>query len=775
MSIESLNKSFAGAACALALLLAACDESNSNNEVCGNAVVDPGEDCDGTDLGAGTCMSEVQRGGTLRCNADCTFDVTECTLASCGNNVVEEGESCDGSDLGDRTCTSIGFVGGDIACSDDCDYDTSTCCTNSCTTDGAAECVGDTLRVCSAGPSGCLAWQVTDCTATNEVCDDTAAPTCVCLDRCTEGDTRCAGALIETCGETPAGCLDWMTTTDCSTANGVCTTAPTGPICALDVSAEDCSDPYVLSAGENAVAWTAANADYLTAPSCDSSLVGPDLVLSYTAPNDGFVRITMAKPTQRQVMVVSAAACGTVTPEEACASGTAATLSTELGVEMGTTYYVYVRDTSSGTAPIANPLFVTVEETSCATIATTPPTLSPANGTSIADRTPLLTVDLPYPIAPTAGIITISGTLGTNLVFDLATAPAAVSFINGNKTMLVDAGVVFPLGETVTVSWSGLLDASCGVAIPSPAWSFTTGGTSCVPGTNGMVGNTVTRVPTGLTSLTEQFVAADDDPNGYVYYGGASDLWRTPKAGGTRQDIEAAAMLDTGMLGNDMLIAGNEIYTLENTTTALVSTLLWRISSDGGATWNVENYMQLPMPPNDDLSAINHHEGRIYMITNDLSDGTEIWSVAAGATMLPQIAVLEATIPNEEADTCTGIAVDDAYFYIACSIGERLIRVDRGTLTTELLTDQINLGSSKNSLHVHDLDGNGRADILYVGRDSEDVRYVCDPAGTGPFFVDVLASFGSVTTTSNNGLGFDRVGNVLWMFDDDTRELVKIQ
>lgn len=54
-----------------------------------------------------------------------------------------------------------------------------------------------------------------------------------------------------------------------------------------------------------------------------------------------------------------------------------------------------------------------------------------------------------------------------------------------------------------------------------------------------------------------------------------------------------------------------------------------------------------------------------------------------------------------------------------------------------------------------------------------EVNYVCSPGGTAPFYVDALASFS--TSSSNYGLGFDRVNKVLWMFDDDTREFVKIQ
>ena len=128
-----------------------CDPSENADSCakdcgCGNGVANPGEQCDGPDLGGNTCMDAVQRGGTLRCNADCTLDVADCTLASCGNGVAEDGESCDGADLGTGTCASIGYGGGNLACSTDCRYDAAACCTDTCPAAGMADCIGDSVR-----------------------------------------------------------------------------------------------------------------------------------------------------------------------------------------------------------------------------------------------------------------------------------------------------------------------------------------------------------------------------------------------------------------------------------------------------------------------------------------------------------------------------------------------------------------------------------------------------------------------------------------------------
>ena len=97
---------------------------------CGDSILDPGEDCDGTDLGGATCESLGLGEGTLRCNTNCTFDTSGCELVPvCGNNVREGNEVCDGHDLGGETCDSLGYYeGGVLGCSDDCmDFDTSGC------------------------------------------------------------------------------------------------------------------------------------------------------------------------------------------------------------------------------------------------------------------------------------------------------------------------------------------------------------------------------------------------------------------------------------------------------------------------------------------------------------------------------------------------------------------------------------------------------------------------------------------------------------------------
>jgi hypothetical protein len=470
------------------------------------------------------------------------------------------------------------------------------------------------------------------------------------------------------------------------------------------------------------------------------------------------------------VFVASAQACGTIEPALDCVvDSTPAQLESELAVEMGGTYHFYVRDTTSGTAPLNNPMFVTLEETRCSALVNEVLSLVPEAGASVPDQTPILTARLEYPIDPGAGVITVTGSLGTSLTYDLLTAPAEIAIVDGGKTLVIDPGIVFPPNETVTVSWTGLHDATCGLPIAAPAWTFEITGPACAPGVDGMVGTTLTRIPTGLSSLTEQYVAADGNANGFVYFGGTTILHRTPKAGGTTENVTTLAALTSVNLGYDVAILGDEIYTLDDSTTA--ADRLWRITTDGGASWIKQSYLQIT--PNDDLRAVVPYEGRFYLTTHEATDGTQIWSVAAGSPTTPQPAVLELTLADE--DNCTGLAVDDDYYYLACSNDSRLLRVNRVTHVVDVLSSGVlDLNTTKNVVHAHDLDGDGRADVLYVQADNEEVHYVCEPnAGSAPFFSDVLVNFGA--GTSNFGLAFDRANNALWMFDDDTRELVKIQ
>jgi hypothetical protein len=749
---------------------------------CGNGVANLGEDCDRTDVGDATCESVAQRGGTLGCNADCTFDVVGCDEYMCGNGIAEPGEACDGADVLNASCATSGFGGGDIACSTDCELDLAACCNNFCTTANTSVCAGDTVEACTMQPNGCLGIEITNCAAGDDVCDDSAGnATCICVDRCsTEGSGRCDGAIAQTCVTEPDGCKNWSTNADCAMVGETCAVGPQGSQCTATNSAESCADAFPLETGQNVIPWSATTADHLTTqPTCNSSaLTGPDLVLSYTATVDGIVTYAVGKAaSQRHVVAVSNAACGTITAptEVSCTSEFAMTaLADTFAVTTGATYYFYVRDTTNGTGTLPSPLVVDVAEASCATLANTPSDLSPANGAVLATTQPILSFNLPHPVQTNVGVISITGDLGTVRTYDLAMAPAQVSFTNGARTVEIDPSVAFLPGETITVSWTGLVDEFCGAAIPQPTWTFEILTPSCTPGMNGMVGTTTTRRATGVASFTEYQVHADANPTGWVYFGGLSELYRMPKAGGPVQNVVLDAGITSTPLGYSMASVSGKIFTLDSTTSA-TSPFLTRLSSSDGLTWNPLAYGRYPTTAGASAYSMFHRSGTFYIAGNETSAGvaTQLWSITASAVQLPAAALLLGTVAEED---CDAIAGDDTYFYMACdNSNDRIVRVNRTTLQSELLTDQIPLNTTKNELHADDLDADGKADVLYVKSDDETVRYICGPAATGPFWHDILVSFGSSSTTTNYGLGFDQVGKVLWAYDDDTQELVIIQ
>jgi len=98
--------------------------------ICGDAVINPGEDCDGTNFGTLNCLNYTNFiGGSLRCTSDCKIDTSQCTsVPACGNSAIDPGESCDGTSFAEiSACTDLGFTGGTLKCSSTCQLDTASC------------------------------------------------------------------------------------------------------------------------------------------------------------------------------------------------------------------------------------------------------------------------------------------------------------------------------------------------------------------------------------------------------------------------------------------------------------------------------------------------------------------------------------------------------------------------------------------------------------------------------------------------------------------------
>ena len=99
---------------------------------CGNGIIDAGEQCDGSNLDGKACTDGGFAGGKLACSSSCTWDGSACLRAACGNGIVESGEQCDGSNFNGQTCASSGFAGGSLSCSNVCTVNTSSCLVNVC-------------------------------------------------------------------------------------------------------------------------------------------------------------------------------------------------------------------------------------------------------------------------------------------------------------------------------------------------------------------------------------------------------------------------------------------------------------------------------------------------------------------------------------------------------------------------------------------------------------------------------------------------------------------
>lgn len=159
-------------------------EGKESEAVCGDGVINPGETCDGTELGTNTCLTAGFTGGILACAGDCTLDTSGCTSGACGNGILDDGEACDpgpqavagcdaqcrevegwscagepsvcapvcgdglvvgdevcdGDDVGQDTCESTGNGQGTLLCDAQCHLDFSGCRSFAGLTCGANHC-----------------------------------------------------------------------------------------------------------------------------------------------------------------------------------------------------------------------------------------------------------------------------------------------------------------------------------------------------------------------------------------------------------------------------------------------------------------------------------------------------------------------------------------------------------------------------------------------------------------------------------------------------------
>ena len=238
------------AACAGQAAGASCDLTASGDGVCnGGACVRRGcrdgflsadEKCDGELLGDETCASRGYNGGTLACNDDCTFDVSNCS-GRCGDGVISDEEDCDPGEpdvgtpanLGGATCAIGGYYQPDgLACTDACRFSFVGCGGGRCG-DGTVD-VGEQCEAGQLGDADCQrvgGFYEPAGLACNSACRyDVSACAGRCGDGLVNGTEECDGSALgaaTTCdaigfyGATPLRC-----TAACTYDRAVC--APTG-------------------------------------------------------------------------------------------------------------------------------------------------------------------------------------------------------------------------------------------------------------------------------------------------------------------------------------------------------------------------------------------------------------------------------------------------------------------------------------------------------------------------------------------------------------------
>jgi hypothetical protein len=201
--------------------------------------------------------AEVNQDGYLDTAADdvvFSLVATGVSRGVCGNGVREPGEGCDGADVGGLTCVDLGCdLGGTLACAANCTLDASAC--SSCPACGDGVC--DPRENCESCPSDCISDSTAVCG--NGVCEigngedcESCSADCNGVQNGNPTQRFCCG---DGAGQNPVGCAD----SRCTASGNTCRATPVRNYCCGDFVCQgaeteascslDCGDPGPGEAG----------------------------------------------------------------------------------------------------------------------------------------------------------------------------------------------------------------------------------------------------------------------------------------------------------------------------------------------------------------------------------------------------------------------------------------------------------------------------------------------------------------------------------------------
>ena len=172
-----------------------CEGISANASVCGDGVLNGTEQCDEGILNTNTACTAEYGSSCTYCNLFCIE--TNVTGPYCGDTIVTptEGEQCDGVNYNAQTCITLGFDGGSLSCNT-CGFDTSACTRNpgACTYPSKQYCYNLANNgACQTGIRKCKpdgsAWDTCQLPAPGDILE-------VCGDNF---DNDCDGEVDETC------------------------------------------------------------------------------------------------------------------------------------------------------------------------------------------------------------------------------------------------------------------------------------------------------------------------------------------------------------------------------------------------------------------------------------------------------------------------------------------------------------------------------------------------------------------------------------------------